>query len=82
MGGVLHQMSIAALVIAIGILVDSATDIAEDVQSRLDAGATHLDARRGAVASLAVPLGSAAGNRYPDQFMTTLDSERRSPARG
>jgi multidrug efflux pump subunit AcrB len=61
MGGVLHQMSIAALVIAIGILVDSATVIAEDVQSRLDAGATHLDAMRGAVASLAVPLGSATG---------------------
>jgi pyridoxine 4-dehydrogenase len=30
----------------------------------------------------AVPLGSAAGNRYPDQFMATLDSERRSPVTG
>ncbi len=60
-GGVLHQMSIAALVIAIGMLVDNAVVVAEDVQSRLDAGATKIDAMRDAVVSLAAPLGSATG---------------------
>ncbi len=60
-GGVLHQMSIAALVISIGMFVDNAIVVAEDVQARLDAGTSKQDAMRQAVTSLALPLGSANG---------------------
>ena len=47
-------------------------------------GALDLELDRDDLAAIerAVPLGSAAGNRYPDQFMATLDSERRSPVTG
>lgn len=60
-GGVLHQMSIAALVLALGLLVDNAIVVAEHVQSRLDAGAPRIEAARSAIAELALPLGSATG---------------------
>jgi len=60
-GGVLHQMSISALVIALGILVDNAIVVAENIQHRLDEGATRAQAAREAVRELAVPLGVATG---------------------
>jgi len=60
-GGVLHQMSIAAMVLALGLLVDAAIVMSEDVQVRLDRGESRRDAARGAIASLAIPLGSATG---------------------
>ncbi|MCA9607215.1 MAG: efflux RND transporter permease subunit [Myxococcales bacterium] len=58
-GGVLHQMAIAALVVALGLLVDNAIVMAEAIQRRLDDGEPHADAVRGAVRELAVPLASA-----------------------
>ncbi|RLE25281.1 MAG: hypothetical protein DRJ65_08135 [Acidobacteria bacterium] len=58
-GGVLHQISIAALVLALGMLVDNAIVVAENVQWRLDRGASHHEAAVGAVRELAVPLGAA-----------------------
>lgn len=60
-GGLLHQMSIAALVLALGLLVDNAIVVAEDVQARLDRGVERWEAARQTVAELAVPLGSATG---------------------
>ncbi len=60
-GGVLHQMSIAALVLALGLLVDNAIVVAENVQARLDRGDGARDAAVGAVRELAIPLGSATG---------------------
>lgn len=60
-GGVLHQLSIAALVIALGLLVDNAIVVAEAVQSRLDAGESSWDAARGAIEELAIPLATATG---------------------
>lgn len=60
-GGVLHQMSIAALLISIGMFVDNAIVVAEDVQARLDLGVGKAEAMRQAVVSLALPLGSATG---------------------
>ena len=60
-GGVLHQMSVAALVIALGMLVDNAIVVAENVQRRLDDGDTPQEAARGAVGSLALPLLTATG---------------------
>lgn len=60
-GGVLHQMSIAALLISIGMFVDNAIVVAEDVQARLDLGVGRVEAMKQAVVSLALPLGSATG---------------------
>ncbi len=60
-GGVLHQMSVAALVIALGMLVDNAIVVAENVQRRLDEGEPPLRASQGAVRDLAVPLLTATG---------------------
>ena len=58
-GGVLHQMSIAALVIALGMLVDNAIVVAENVQWRLDSGDAPQAAAAHSVRELAVPLGGA-----------------------
>ncbi len=58
-GGVLHQISIAAMVLALGMLVDNAIVIAENIQSRLDRGTPPRQAAVEAVRELAVPLGAA-----------------------
>jgi multidrug efflux pump subunit AcrB len=60
-GGLLHQMSVAALVIALGMLVDNAIVVAENVQRRLDEGATPAEAASGSVRELALPLLTATG---------------------
>ena len=60
-GGVLHQISIAALVIALGMLVDNAIVVAENVQWQLDHGASRADAAVRAIRELAVPLAGATG---------------------
>ncbi len=60
-GGILHQMSIAALVVALGLLVDNAIVVAEAVQQRIDEGLDPADAARQSVRSLALPLGTATG---------------------
>ncbi len=58
-GGVLHQISIAALVLALGMLVDNAIVVAENVQWRLDRGQSPRAAAMDAVKELAVPLAGA-----------------------
>jgi multidrug efflux pump subunit AcrB len=58
-GGVLHQLSIAALVIALGLLVDNAIVVAEAVQARRDQGEGRWEAASGAITELAVPLATA-----------------------
>lgn len=58
-GGVLHQISIAAFVLALGMLVDNAIVMAENVQWRLDRGEKRASAAAGAVAELAIPLAGA-----------------------
>ena len=58
-GGVLHQISIAAFVLALGMLVDNAIVMAENVQWRLDRGEERRAAAVGAVSELAVPLAGA-----------------------
>ncbi len=60
-GGVLHQLSIAALVVALGLLVDNAIVVAEAVQRRIDEGEERWAAARGAVVELAIPLATATG---------------------
>jgi multidrug efflux pump subunit AcrB len=60
-GGILHQMAVAALVIAMGLLVDNAIVMAEAIQRLLDLGRTRREAMMEAVRELALPLGSATG---------------------
>ncbi|MCP4659224.1 MAG: TolC family protein [bacterium] len=60
-GGILHQVSIAALVIALGMLVDNAIVVAEAIQWRLDRGVPVRRAAVETVRELLVPLGSATG---------------------
>ena len=57
--GVLHQISIAALVLSLGMLVDNAIVMAESIQYRLDAGEGGRHAAVGAVKELYVPLAAA-----------------------
>ncbi|MEM7479866.1 MAG: efflux RND transporter permease subunit [Acidobacteriota bacterium] len=61
LGGQLHQISIAALVIALGMLVDNAIVVAENVQDRLDRGEPAAVAAPSAIRALAVPLAGATG---------------------
>ncbi len=60
-GGVLHQISIAALVLSLGLLVDNAIVMAEAVQQHLDAGSSPSQAATKAIGELAIPLGTATG---------------------
>ena len=52
----LHRISIAAVIIALGLLVDNAVVMAEDIKRRVDAGAAARDAALEASRTLAVPL--------------------------
>jgi multidrug efflux pump subunit AcrB/outer membrane protein TolC len=61
LGGVLHQISIAALVMSLGLLVDNAIVVAERIQWRLDRGASRHEAAGAAVRELLVPLAAATG---------------------
>lgn len=60
-GGILHQMSIAALVIALGMLVDNAIVVVENIVRRIELGASPQEAALGAGRELAVPLFTATG---------------------
>lgn len=60
-GGTLQQLSIAALVIALGLLVDNAIVVAEAVQAHLDDGKGRWEAATAAVGELAIPLATATG---------------------
>ncbi|WP_417450606.1 efflux RND transporter permease subunit [Kordiimonas sp.] len=52
----LQRMSISAMIIALGLLVDNGIVVAEDIRRRLEEGEEHLDACLNAGKSLAVPL--------------------------
>jgi multidrug efflux pump subunit AcrB len=58
-GGVLHQISIAALVVALGMLVDNAIVMAENIQRLVDQGIKSSKAAYLSVRSLAFPLATA-----------------------
>ncbi len=60
-GGVLHQMAIAGLVIALGMLVDNAIVMVENIQWHRDRGASAIEASVISVTELARPLGAATG---------------------
>lgn len=60
-GGVLHQMAVAGMVIALGMLVDNAIVMVENLQWHLDKGREPSQAAAAAVAELAGPLAAATG---------------------
>jgi multidrug efflux pump subunit AcrB len=60
-GGVLHQMAIAGLVIALGMLVDNAIVMVENLQWHLDKGRSRREAAILSVRELAGPLAAATG---------------------
>ena len=60
-GGILHQMAVIGLVIALGILVDNAIVMIEEVQWQLNHGLKPLKAAVAAVKQLAKPLAAATG---------------------
>lgn len=60
-GGVLHQMAVAGMVIALGMLVDNAIVMVENIQWHLDRGKKPAQAAATAVKELAGPLAAATG---------------------
>lgn len=52
----IHQMSITGLIVALGLLVDGAIVMTDEVRKRLNAGATKLQAVDRAVRRLTIPL--------------------------
>lgn len=59
LGVPLHQTSITGLIVALGILIDNAIIAVDEFDARLRAGATRLEAARGASRYLAVPLAAS-----------------------
>jgi multidrug efflux pump subunit AcrB len=51
-----HQMSVTGLIVALGLLVDAAIVMVDEVRQRLARGMERLDAVRDAIARLAAPL--------------------------
>ncbi|MCG8413979.1 MAG: efflux RND transporter permease subunit [Pseudomonadales bacterium] len=60
-GGVLHQIAVIGAVISLGILIDNAIVMVENIQHRLNEGATRKQAMLGAIGELAGPLGASTG---------------------
>ena len=60
-GGVLHQMAVAGLVIALGMLVDNAIVMVENIQWHIDQGASAVESAVKSVIELARPLAAATG---------------------
>ncbi len=56
LGQQLHQMAIVGMIIAIGLLIDNAIVMTDEVKQKLDDGATRPAAIQGALAHLFVPL--------------------------
>jgi multidrug efflux pump subunit AcrB len=52
----LHRISIAAIIIALGLLVDNGVVIAEDIKKRIDSGEDRKAAALAATRTLAIPL--------------------------
>lgn len=73
-GGILHQISIAALVLALGMLVDNAIVMAETIQWRLDRGEPPREAIPAAIRELALPLAGATATTLA-AFVPMLVSE-------
>lgn len=60
-GGILHQIAVIGMVISLGILIDNAIVMVENIQDRLNFGQDPGQAMTGAVRELAGPLAAATG---------------------
>ncbi|SFL81666.1 efflux RND transporter permease subunit [Marinobacter zhejiangensis] len=60
-GGVLHQIAVIGMVISLGILIDNAIVIVENIQSNLDQGMRRVEALTASIKELAGPLGASTG---------------------
>lgn len=60
-GGVLHQIAMIGAVISLGILIDNAIVMVENIQYRLNEGESRHQAMLGAIGELAGPLGASTG---------------------
>ncbi len=60
-GGVLHQIAVIGAVISLGILIDNAIVMVENIQHRLNEGAPRMEAMLGSITELAGPLGASTG---------------------
>ena len=58
-GGILHQIAITGVVISLGVLIDNAIVMVENVQYRLSSGESRAAAARGAIAEMVGPLGAS-----------------------
>lgn len=58
-GGKLHQMSIFGMIIALGLLIDNAIVVTDEVRKHKRAGHGHVDAASRAIRHLALPLFSS-----------------------
>lgn len=73
LGGVLNQMSIAALVMSLGILIDNVIVVVEYIQERMDANAGAMEAAAEAMQRLAFPLAAATATTVAS-FLPMLGS--------
>ncbi|MGD9387054.1 MAG: efflux RND transporter permease subunit [Gammaproteobacteria bacterium] len=73
-GGVMHQIAVAGLVIALGMLVDNAIVMVENLQWHLDQGRGKREAAMLSVRELAGPLAAATGTTLA-AFMPLLLSQ-------
>ncbi len=55
----IHQMSVTGLIVALGLLVDAAIVMTDEVGKRLRAGLTRLEAVAGSVRRLTMPLAAS-----------------------
>ena len=55
----LHQMSITGLIVALGLLIDNAIVIVEDIRLRQSQGSTLVESVMGSIAHLKVPLAGS-----------------------
>ncbi|MBR9812508.1 efflux RND transporter permease subunit [bacterium] len=60
-GNVLHQIAVIGLIVALGILIDNAIVMVENIQWRINQGQSPRQAAAGSVRELIGPLGAATG---------------------
>lgn len=58
-GGILHQIAVIGMVISLGILIDNAIVMVENIQDRMNRGETREQAVYGGIRELAGPLGAS-----------------------
>ncbi|PRQ04226.1 Nickel and cobalt resistance protein CnrA [Enhygromyxa salina] len=73
-GGVLHQISLAGGVIAIGMVVDNAIVVVEEIQRRLDEGEAPPEAARASARALLNPLAASTATTVAAFFPMLLNS--------